>query len=216
MDPPYTPYDDLHERLRKEMHRLQRCKETVNTQVRRVIDVADVKAVEVAVTEWLEADARAERTAAALRLVRNLTNDCEERPGAVREGEAERAAYIEAFTSPRKRDPRRSEPKRKQEGHKGRKTAATGYFGVRGERRPGRGRGFRATVNHRHIGTYKTAEEAAHADDGAALRANIAHGYNRHRLNFSRAKAKALTVQHSTKAQHGEDSSESGSDNSRK
>ena len=98
MDPPYTPYEDLPATLQKEMQKLQRCKDRVNTQARKV--------VEVAVTEWQEADARAERTAAALRLVRNLTNDCEERPGAVRKGEAEKAAYIEAFTSPRTQDPR--------------------------------------------------------------------------------------------------------------
>ena len=68
MDPPYTPYEDLPAKLRKEMQKLQYCKDRVSTQARKVVDVA--------ITEWQEADARAERTAAALRLVRDLTNDC--------------------------------------------------------------------------------------------------------------------------------------------
>ena len=67
MDPPYTPYKDLPAKLRKEMQKLQECKDRVIIQARRVVDVA--------VTEWQEAEARAERTAAALRLVRALTPD---------------------------------------------------------------------------------------------------------------------------------------------
>ena len=86
MDPPYTPYEDLPAKLRKEMQKLQECKDRVIIQARRVVDVA--------VTEWQEADARAELTAAALRQVRALTNDCEECPGAVREGDAEKAAFL--------------------------------------------------------------------------------------------------------------------------
>ena len=58
MDPPYTPYNDLPERLRKKMQRLQRCKDTVNTQVRRVIDVA--------VSEWQKADNRVAASAAII------------------------------------------------------------------------------------------------------------------------------------------------------
>ena len=87
MDPPYTPYEDLPAKLQKEMQKLQKCKDRVIIQARRVVDVA--------VTEWQEADARAELTAAAPRLVRALTNDCEECPGAVREGDAEKAAYLQ-------------------------------------------------------------------------------------------------------------------------
>ena len=173
---------------------------------------------DVAITEWQEADARVARNAAALRLVRELTKDSKESPGAVREGEAEKAAYIHAFTSPQKPSKCKSdriaiEANRGQRSYTAR-SATTGYFGVRGEQRPGRGCGFRATVNRRSHGTYDTAEEAAYAYNGAALRDNIALGYDKHQLNFSRAKAKPPAVQHSTKAQLGEDSSESGPDNS--
>ena len=134
----------------------------------------------------------------------------------VREGAAEKAAYIQAFTSPLKKckqDPRRPKPKRKQKGNSAR-SAVTGYFGVAGEKPLGQGRKFKAAVDRRYLGTFKTAEEAAHAYDGAALRNNIALGYDKHQLNFSRAKTRTLAAQHKTKAQLGEDSSESGSANS--
>ena len=72
MDPLYTPYEDLPAKLQKEMQKLQQCKDRVIIQARRVVDVA--------ITEWQEANARAELTAAALRLVRALTNDCEQCP----------------------------------------------------------------------------------------------------------------------------------------
>ena len=207
MDAPYTPYEYLPDRLRKEMQLLQRLKDRVSTQARKVVDVA--------VTEWQEADARAERTAAALRPVRELTSDSEERAGAVREGEAEKAAYIEAFTSPRKPSKRKQEAPATKTHHKknGSRSAITGYFGVRRDTQSGR-TGFRETVNRKSLGTCDTAEEAAHAYDGAALRDNIALGYDKHKLNFCRARAKALTVQHNTKALLGEDSSGTGSDNS--
>ena len=84
MDLLYTPYKDLPEHLCKVMQKLQKCKGCVNIQAHKVVDIA--------VTEWQEADAQAECHAAALRLVRNLTNNCEERPGAVRKGDAEKAA----------------------------------------------------------------------------------------------------------------------------
>ena len=54
MDPPYTPYDDLPEKLRKEMQLLQHYKDCVNIQARKVVDVA--------ITEWQEADAQVART----------------------------------------------------------------------------------------------------------------------------------------------------------
>ena len=56
MDPPYTPYEDLPERLRKAMQKLQHYKNIVNSQVRRVVDVA--------VAEWQEADRRGSASAA--------------------------------------------------------------------------------------------------------------------------------------------------------
>ena len=54
MDTPYTPYDDLPEKLRKEMQLLQHYKDCVNIQARKVVDVA--------ITEWQEADAQVART----------------------------------------------------------------------------------------------------------------------------------------------------------
>ena len=60
MDPPYTPYEDLPATLQREMQLLQRYKDLVNQQVRRVVDVA--------VTEWQKADKRvAVQTAAQSR-----------------------------------------------------------------------------------------------------------------------------------------------------
>ena len=82
--------------------------------------------------------------------MRELLNDSEEGPGAVREGEAEKAAYIQAFTSPRKpskrkRDQIAADSKGKTKSHRAR-SEITGYFGVKRERRPGR-TGFHATVS---------------------------------------------------------------------
>ena len=48
MDPPYTPFEDLPEKLRREMQLLQHYKDIVNTQAARV--------AEVAVSEWRKAD----------------------------------------------------------------------------------------------------------------------------------------------------------------
>ena len=48
------------------------------------------------------------------------------------------------------------------------RSAITGYFGVRRER----ANRYGARVNRKSLGTYDTAEEAAHAYDGAALRDN--------------------------------------------
>ena len=73
MDPPYTPYEDLPDNLRKEMQKLQQYKDRVNGQARKVVDVV--------ITKWQRADARAARSAAALRLVREQASDSEERPG---------------------------------------------------------------------------------------------------------------------------------------
>ena len=56
MDLLYTPCDDLPERLCKAMRRLQRCTDTVNTQVHRAIDVA--------VSEWQKAEGRVVASAA--------------------------------------------------------------------------------------------------------------------------------------------------------
>jgi hypothetical protein len=53
MDPPYTPYKDLPDELRKEMQLLQHYKDRVNIEARKVVDVA--------VTEWQKANARAAR-----------------------------------------------------------------------------------------------------------------------------------------------------------
>ena len=58
MDPPYTPYEDLPEILQRELQKLQRYKDRVTIQARLVVDVA--------VSEWRKAHARAARTAAAL------------------------------------------------------------------------------------------------------------------------------------------------------
>ena len=125
MDAPYTPYDDLPDKLRKEMQLLQHLKDRVNIQARKVVDVA--------VTEWQEADARADRTAAALRLVRELTEDSEGHAGAAHEGETQ--ACLEAFTSGgpvRRTSKRKPDPPCtpcKQRGRTAR-SATTGYFGV--------------------------------------------------------------------------------------
>ena len=143
--------------------------------------------------------------------MRELTGDSEERACGCRprERDADKAAYLEAFTSPQKPSKRKPRnPERQDKSHRTR-SAITGYFGVRRESQ-GAQPGYRATINRKSRGTFETAEEAAHAYDGAALRDNIAHGYDKHQLNFCRAKAKALEVQHNTKALLGEDSSGTG------
>ena len=48
MDPPYTPFDDLPEKLRKEMQLLQQYKDIANAQAAQVVDVA--------MSEWRKAD----------------------------------------------------------------------------------------------------------------------------------------------------------------
>ena len=112
MDPPYTPFDDLPERLRVEMQLLQNYKDRVTLQAR--------KAVDIAVTEWREAEIRAANTAAALRQVRELASDREETAETVRKREAQ--ACLEAFTSggrvrkPSKRKPDPPGTPRKQRG----------------------------------------------------------------------------------------------------
>ena len=61
----------------------------------------------------------------------------------------------------------------------------TGYTGV--ELRDQR---YRASCGPSRLGSYQTAEEAAEVYDRAAIERNIAAGYDKHRLNFSRARTK--------------------------
>ena len=123
MDLPCTPYEDLPGRLRREMLLLQQYKDRVRIQALRVVDVA--------VTEWQEADAQAERTAAALQLARELTDDSEECTCAVCEKDADKVAYFEAFTFPQK--PSRSKPPGYQAKARRTRSAITGYYSVRRE-----------------------------------------------------------------------------------
>ena len=82
MDPPYTPYDDLPEKLRKEMQLLQHYKDRVNTQAIRVVDVA--------VSEWLKADRRVAASTAARSQEEQRANDRATRAAAIRKRKAER------------------------------------------------------------------------------------------------------------------------------
>ena len=69
-------------------------------------------------------------------------------------------------------------------------SSTTGYTGVGirdGARYFSR---YRATCGNSYLGSYQTAEEAARVHDRAAIEANIAAGYDKHRLNFSRARTK--------------------------
>ena len=197
MDPLYTPFDDLPERLRVEMQLLQDYKDHVTLQACKVVNVAVTE-----LKHWKEAEARAACTAAALRQVRELPNNCEGSAGAVHNREAQ--ACLEPFTSGGRI---RETSKRKQRDRSAR-SAITGYFGVR--REPANR--YRARVNRISLGTFDTAEQAAHAYDGAALRDNIALGFDKHQLNFSRAKPKQLATQHHTQELLREDTSEPGLD----
>ena len=87
---PYTPYEDLPERLQRAMQKLQRCKDSVNDQARRVVNVD--------VSEWQKADARAALSAAELAKA------------------AKRAADLEAFTSARRSQQERKELRRNGNG----------------------------------------------------------------------------------------------------
>ena len=184
MDPGYTPDDGLPGRLRKEMRLLLHLDSIVHAQVEKVIDVA--------VTEWQAAEKGAVASAAEIAREEERAKDREACEASASEEAAEEEAYFEAFTSPRKPSKRESDQvnsadrNHRHKSHRG-PSVITGYYGVKLDTRRKR---YLATVNRRSYGTYATAEQAAHAYDGAALRDNIALGYDKHRLNFSRARTK--------------------------
>jgi hypothetical protein len=165
---------------------------------------------------WQGAENGAVASAAELAREEERAKDEETSEASTSEEAAEEEAYFEAFTSPSKRESDHVAVQRKSKrgvGNTRGPSAITGYYGMKLDTRRKR---YLATVNRRSYGTYATAEQAAHAYDGAALRNNIALGYNKHKLNFSRARTKKTpAVQHEPEAQLGEDSSESGSDSSR-
>ena len=170
MDPGYTPDDGLPNRLRREMRRLLHLDSLVHAQVEKVVDVV--------VAEGQAAEKGAVASAAEIAREEERAKDREACKASASEEAAEEEAYFEAFTSPRKPSKRESDHHRDHGcNHRG-PSAITGYYGVKLCSK-GTGR-YLATVNRRSYGTYATAEQAAHACDGAALRENIALGYNKH------------------------------------
>ena len=69
-------------------------------------------------------------------------------------------------------------------------SAITGYTGASHARQL-----YRALCGKTDLGRYKTAEEAAHVYDQFAIERNIAAGYDKHRLNVSKARAKRPRAQ---------------------
>ena len=67
MDTPYTPYDDLPEKLQLEMQRLQHYKDRVNKQALWVVDVA--------LSEWRKAEKKVAVQAAAQSLEEQSAQD---------------------------------------------------------------------------------------------------------------------------------------------
>ena len=210
MDPGYPPDNALPDILRNEMQLLLHLDSLRHAQVQKVIGIA--------VSVWQGIEKGAEASAAELAREEERAEDWGTSEASTSEEAAEEKAYFEAFTSLSKCESDHVsvvDPADRDHRHRNTRgpSAITGYYGVKRALSTGR---YLATVNRRSYGTYATAEQAAHAYDGAALRNNIALGYNKHKLNFSRARTKKTpAVQHEPEAQLGEDSSESGSDSSR-
>ena len=190
MDPPYTPFEDLPEKLRREMQLLQYYKDIVNTQAARVANVT--------VSEWRKAEKRVAASIATRSLDEKRAED--------------QAAY--AASARRRKEPPEAANARavgqdstvaEDTDHAGdlgtiaanrrsrkrpRRPPSSGYTGV--SRKWDR-KLYSARCEGKYLGGHATAAEAAHVYDQYAIERNIAAGYDKHGLNFSKARTKRHT-----------------------
>jgi hypothetical protein len=192
MDPGYTPDDELPVRLRQEMGLLLHLESRVSKQVERVIDVA--------VKEWQAVEDRAVASAAIRAREEQLAEDRAACVASIRKRKTasrsnERAADWASIVTDRAEHAADYVPLPERLGERQQiprcpPSSTTGYTGAGirdGARYVSR---YRATCGNSYLGSYQTAEEAAGVYDRAAIEANIAAGYDKHRLNFSRSRTK--------------------------
>ena len=186
MDTPYTPYNDLPEKLQLEMQRLQHYKDRVNKQALWVVDVA--------LSEWRKAEKKVAVQAAAQSLEEQSAQDRATCAAAIRRRQEERTTkesrqrdtfIAKGIDHAGELDPAAREREDRKKIARRPPSAITGYTGVARARRQ-----YRALCGKTYLGKYSTAEEAAYAYDRVAIESNIAAGYDKYRLNFSRARTK--------------------------